>query len=701
MDGTPEGLPTEHPLSSRVVRELLDATTDILGIATPDLEISYLNPQGLDFFGVSSSDDFGARLISDFHPPAAFRRLAEVAIPSCVAEGLWSGETEVCSPTTGEVSSVSIVLVCHRDEAGEVVAFSALMRPTTSSERREAALRLQRAALVELGTDPALGKGTLRETLEPILRASAVCLEVERVGAWFFGDEGETLECELLFERASEAFSPGPLLTRSEYPTYFEALSTARTIVAADAHTNPVTQEFKESYLVPHRIGSLLDVPIRRRGELIGVVCHEHRGEPRAWTPDEQAFAGSIGDFVALAVSANDEREADQHRRELEATVLRSQRLEALGVLAGGVAHDFNNLLQGMVGHVEVALRTLGSRPEIAREALEDARHVTRQGSELSRQLLAYANHRRQRSTASLRFVIEKMWPILEVPCKGRAHLEVEIDPSCPEARIEPAQLQQILLNLITNAAEASERPSDEIRIGVHLLERSRAELKDYERSGATRAGSFVALSVADQGQGMQPEVRDQIFAPFFSTRGEDRGLGLPSVLGILRSIGGGIRLESQLGEGTRVEVLLPVASRDEEKVAPPEAAPLARRGQVLVVEDQVAVRRAAQQVLSYIGLVSLAAGDGEEAIAIYEANADQICCLLLDVGLPRMTGIEVLERLRETDPEVRAVLVTGYGDLDVEAAATRLQAPLLHKPYTIDDLVAALGSVIPARKEC
>jgi len=705
MNGTPQSLPAENPLSSRIVRELLDATTDILGIATPDLRVSYFNPQGLAFFGLSSTEDLGQH-IADFHPPAAHRRLRETAFPEATAKGHWSGETEVQSPVTGEVSSVSIVVVCHRDDRDQVVAYSALMRPTTSSERREAALRLQRVALVELATHPALSEGTLNQALEPILRASAVCLEVERVGAWFFGEGGETLSCRLLYERGRDCFTEGATLTRVDYPTYFAALSSARTIAAEDARSDALTVEFRDTYLARHQISALLDAPIRRRGALIGVVCHEHCGAPRAWSPDEQSFAGSIGDLVALAMSSADAREADRLRRELEATALRSQRLEALGVLAGGVAHDFNNLLQGMIGHVELALRTLESRPEITREALQDARDVTRQGSELSRQLLAYASHRRQRSSSSLKFVIEKMRPILEVPCKGRAHLEFDLDPSCPEAAIEPAQLQQIVLNLITNAAEASARPSDEIRVEARLVDRTQAQLEPYERGAGVKSGAFVSLSVADQGEGMEPSVRDQIFAPFFSTRGEDRGLGLPSVLGILRAVGGAILLESEPGRGSRIEVLLPLAIADEEGLAshgPPRRDPpqLARRGQVLVVEDQVTVRHAAQQVLGYVGLSSLAAGDGEAAIAIYEANPESICCLLLDIGLPRMSGIEVLEHLRGFDPEVRAVLVTGYGDLDVEAAAERLEAPLLHKPYSIDDLVAALGRVIPAHKEC
>jgi PAS domain S-box-containing protein len=703
MNGMPQGLSAENPLSSRVVRELLDATTDILGIATPDLRVSYFNPQGLAFFGLSV-EDAAKHTVSELHPPAAFRHLQETAFPQATEEGRWAGETEVQSPTTGEVSSVSIVIVCHRDDEDEVVAYSALMRPTTSSERQEAVFRLQRVALVELATHPALGTGALDEVLQPILRAAAACLEVERVGAWFFSEESEVLTCQLLYERSPDSFSAGAVLKRSDYPTYFSALLTERTIPAGDARNDPLTVEFRESYLPAHDIHALLDAPIRLRGSLIGVVCHEHCGQPRVWSPDEQAFAGTIGDFIALAVSAKEDRDADARRRELEATVLRSQRLEALGVLAGGVAHDFNNLLQGMIGHVELALRTLDSRPEITREALEDAREVTRQGSELSRQLLAYANHRRQRSSSSAKFVIEKLRPILEVPCKGRAHLELDLDPSCPEAAIGPTQLQQIVLNLVTNAAEASAQPSDEIRIKAELVERSQAELAAYERSAGTRAGTFVALSVSDQGQGMKPEVRDQIFAPFFSTRGEDRGLGLPSVLGILRSVGGAILLESEPGRGSRLEVLLPLAHSESELVKEPprpEPVQLARRGQVLVVEDQVTVRRAAQQVLGYIGLSSVAAGDGESAIAIYEADPSSISCLLLDNGLPRMSGIEVLERLRRQDPEVQAVLVTGYGDLDVEAAAQRLEAPLLHKPYSIDDLVAALGSVIPARKEC
>ena len=696
MQGSNSGAELSEQLSKQILLELLEATSDLVGVADAEGKALYFNAGGRALLGLPEDTPSDTYRLSDFHDAETLAHLREVAFPRAREEGAWTGELELRSPVTGERLHVSAVIVAHRDGAGRVARYSTLQRLNRAARAQEAKLKRQRLALVELASNPVLVGETLAETLEPILRAASICLEVSNVSAWFLSEDQERLECLACYEASGslESHRERGALTCAEFPAYMEALERERTITAHDARDHPATRAFEETYLERYGVSSLLDAPIRRHGVLVGVVCHEHTGPARRWSGDEESFAGSIGDLVTLAVASQEERGLEASRRELEAGVLRAQRLEALGVLAGGVAHDFNNLLQGMFGHLELAQRSVdASRPDLTREALSDLRHVTRQGAELCRQLLAYANHRRDALAAPVVDVIEDMRTLLEVCVRGRGQLCFDLDPGCHEAALDPAQLRQIVLNLVTNAAEAALKPQGRIQVRAARIDVDAAELAGYELGAGLSPGRYVWLEVSDEGQGVAKEERERIFAPFYSTRGQDRGLGLASVLGILKALGGAIRLESEPGQGAAFSVLLPALRRGESDTFSRTHVSAPSAGQrVLVVEDQVAVRRAASQVLEYVGFEVLAVGDAEEALALYAEERESLYCVLVDVGLPRMNGIELVERLQALYQVAPAILVTGYGDQGVEEAAARLGTPLLHKPYTIDDLQAALS---------
>jgi two-component system cell cycle sensor histidine kinase/response regulator CckA len=370
-------------------------------------------------------------------------------------------------------------------------------------------------------------------------------------------------------------------------------------------------------------------------------------------------------------------------RKRLRDQLLQAQRMEAVGRMAGGVAHDFNNLLTVVLTCVELARGSLPSNHPAA-DAVSEIEAAALRGAELTQQLLALARKRIvEPQVIELSVVVGSMHALLRRLIGEHVDISFEGDESAWNTEADPAQIEQVVVNLVVNARDAMPHGGS-IRVGIRNLEAKTA-------SADLPVGRWVVLSVIDDGVGMSREVQERIFEPFFTTKphGEGTGLGLSTVFGIVRQAGGHVRVESEPGKGSRFFVYLPAVDRAVTVRAPvdePEPAP-AEAAVILVVEDDDAIRRLLGEALLVAGFTVLTAADGEHAVEVYRGHGRPIDLLLTDVVMPKQNGPELARLLRAEQPDLPIVLMSGYpSDLSIDPAS--LGATFLAKPFSTQVLL-------------
>ncbi|MBL8960429.1 MAG: PAS domain S-box protein, partial [Gemmatimonadetes bacterium] len=377
-------------------------------------------------------------------------------------------------------------------------------------------------------------------------------------------------------------------------------------------------------------------------------------------------------------------------RRQLEAQLQQSQKMEAIGRLAGGVAHDFNNLLTAIIGYSQIA----AIRPGVPAPALLDLKEITsaaHRAAALTRQLLAFSRRQvLEPRVLNLNAVVTGIEVLLRRLIGEDITFTIDLATNVAAVLADPSQLEQVVLNLAVNARDA-------MPDGGSLVVRTRmADAPDKPLSTpGSDAGPFVVLEVADTGTGMDEETRLHVFEPFYTTKELGTGLGLSTVYGIVQQSGGSIAVDSEPGRGTTFSVYLPVASGD---VAAQElpSVPSGPGGTetILVVEDDDRVRALASRVLTLGGYTVLEASDPEAALAL-SVDQREIHLLLADLVMPVMRGSELFQRLRQRREQLRVLYISGY-----RSSADRpdvADAAFLPKPFTPDMLVAAVRSVLDA----
>jgi CheY-like chemotaxis protein len=367
--------------------------------------------------------------------------------------------------------------------------------------------------------------------------------------------------------------------------------------------------------------------------------------------------------------------------------------------LAGGVAHDFNNLLTAVLGNTELALRDLpASAP--SREPLGEIRTIACRAADLCRQLLAYSGRGGFVSEPiAPQRIVEEISRILEVSVAVKVRLVFRFADDVPLIVGDPTQIRQVVMNLITNASEAIGDHEGVITLSLSQRQIERGDMGDFVAAADATEGTYVELTVTDTGCGMDEATRSRVFEPFFSTKFTGRGLGMAAVLGIVRGHKGVIRIASDVGKGTSVTVLLPAAGPEVSlSVDLTPTGPVVRlaNAAVLVVDDNARVLQAVSQLVGALGYPVMTAASGREALGVFGEHHAQIGCVLLDLTMPDMDGLETMQALRAVDPKARIVLSSGYSEQSVRRriggdGPTRF----LQKPYVEDDLRAAIESAM------
>jgi len=407
-----------------------------------------------------------------------------------------------------------------------------------------------------------------------------------------------------------------------------------------------------------------------------------------------------LEDIAATASQVILAAQAEQQRLDLETQMQQAQRLESLGILAGGIAHDFNNLLTAILGHANLALIDLAPESP-ARDSLREIDKASGRAAELCRQMLAYAGKGRfVLEPVNLSRLIEEVVQLLHVSISKKVVLNCQLAEGLPEIEADPAQMRQVAMNLVINAAEAIGDTDGVIAISTGVMQCDEDILRGSRLIEPPAPGRYIYLEVTDTGCGMDTETRARIFDPFFTTKFAGRGLGLAAVLGIVRSHRGALRVESERGRGTTFRVMFPAGAK---AAAPAESgggtASWRGTGTVLLVDDEEPVRNVAGRMLKHFGFAVLGAGDGREAVELYRAHAAEIVCVLLDLAMPRMDGEETFRELRRIRPDVRVVLASGYSDQEILGRfRTAGLAGFIEKPFQLETLGTKLHEVLAPR---
>jgi PAS domain S-box-containing protein len=375
-------------------------------------------------------------------------------------------------------------------------------------------------------------------------------------------------------------------------------------------------------------------------------------------------------------------------RKRLEDQLRQSQKMEAIGQLAGGVAHDFNNLLTAINGYSSLALRRVDDN-DLIKSYLEEVIKAGNRAANLTRQLLAFGRKQMlQPVPINLNDIVVDMNKMLRRLIGEDIQLSAQLEPALYTIKADPGQVEQVLVNLVVNARDAMPKG------GQLNIETSNVEYTTKE--SVISEGSYVALSVTDTGTGMNAETQARVFEPFFTTKekGKGTGLGLSTVYGIVKQSGGDIRLISSLDQGTTFNVYFPAlkgvaaTSRQINRERPIQEG----SETILLVEDEPVVRALAKEILEKAGYSIIEASQGREALRFWDEHTGQIQLLLTDVRMPGLSGRELADRLMNEKPDLRVVYMSGYA----EEAITRLgivseSSQFLQKPFTPEKLLNAI----------
>jgi PAS domain S-box-containing protein len=377
-------------------------------------------------------------------------------------------------------------------------------------------------------------------------------------------------------------------------------------------------------------------------------------------------------------------------RKKAEEAEQHAQKLESLSIMAGGLAHDFNNLLVAMMGQIAIAKAKL-TADHVSHKNLDKAIQATETITLLTRQLLAYTGQGHfEVKLIQLNHLISQNLQLFQDALPPNITFHTNLHEPLPPIQADSAQIQQIIMNLLLNAAEAIGSKEGTITIATAPYQLTAKQIGQWRPiNDRVTEGSYVLLEVADTGRGMDETTLNRIFDPFYTTKGTGRGLGLAAVLGIVRGHNGSLRVESQPGKGTLFQFLLPCDESELSKEDSAVTVPQSRRDTVLIVDDEKQVREAISDILDLQEIPSLAAANGQEGITLFEAHRDKIGLVILDLTMPGMSGVETFEALRNLDPTAKIILSSGFteGEILQKMAGTR-PTGFLQKPYRLETVL-------------
>ncbi len=602
---------------------------------------TYVSPSVQRLRGFSANEVLGQRM-EDVLTKESYAMIAE-RLPDRLA-GFEAGDESLGMTTTqvdqtrrdGSVVTTEVVTTLLTDKDGRVSSVLGVSRDITDRLRAEEALRLS------------------EEKFSKAFKSSPVWVSISTLR------EGRFLEVNDTFTSLT-GFSRGETLGRTSHDLK----------MWADSDTlDHAMEQFRQE-------GRLRDFQVRMRFK-------DQQLHDMLWSAEPITLEGREC-FISVMLDLTEHKRSQSEKILLEAQLHQAQKMEAIGTLAGGIAHDFNNILGAVIGYGELAhemaLAGRSNAKEVGQilKAAERARGLVRQILTFSRKVAI------EPRTLELNTAVAETVALLERTIPRMIRIETILAPDLAPVHADPNQIEQVLLNLVGNAADAMPEG------GLLTIETSQVAL---DGSGPVAGpdsmlGSFNVLRVSDTGLGMAGEVAEHLFEPFFTTKeiGKGTGLGLSTVYGIVKEHGGHIHFESQPGQGTTFQVFLPVsqgAPHDLEAAADSAPAPSVGQGTILLADDEEALLALCRRLLENEGYTVITAGNGEEALARYRAQGHAIDLVILDLGMPGMGGMKCLRELLAINSEIKVLIASGYSSsAQVEEALASGASGFVAKPYT------------------
>jgi PAS domain S-box-containing protein len=524
---------------------------------------------------------------------------------------------------------------------------------------------------------------------------------------------GIAISCHRSYSEREKRASEAQRVSEQKFYKVFSASPEAICITALSDGTfidvNDIFQEVS-GYRREHVLGRTakqLDfwVNPEERRQYVRRLNHERRlrgfeaklrvcsGEERDFLISSEIIAIEGCDYsLNFLLDITNRKRAEVERQQLQTRLFEAQKAQAVGTLAGGIAHDFNNLLGGIMGGLSLMDIKIGSYLELHQE-IEEIMDLVERGADLTKQLLGFARLGKFKTRSV------DLNQIAKATCEmyGRTRRDIVINaqyaPGAMAVEADRTQIEQVLLNLLVNAGQAMPE-GGEVTIRTELVDLSGADTTPH----GVAPGKFIKLSITDTGVGMDAETRERIFEPFFTTKvaGTGSGLGLASVLGIVKNHGGIVEVQSELGQGSTFSVELPATDRPVAEENTPSITP--RRGSetILIVDDEEHIVKTSKLLLEAMGYEVLTAVNGREAVDVYRANLERVALVILDMTMPGMSGGQTFDALREVSSKVKVLLSSGYG---LEGQATAILERgcngFIQKPFNVSALSVKLKELI------
>jgi PAS domain S-box-containing protein len=657
--------------SQQQYQTLVESVSDIVLSCDTNGRVTYINPAVRQVIGYAPEEMIG-RLFRDFIHPDDIEVVRQLFLRRLQGDTR-PGEFRIVAKN-GAARFLQGSGQPVTDE-GKVVGITSILRDVT--EQRRAEERLARIYDV----------ATRYQGQELFDRAAAALAELVGMQYTHIAE----LEEDGRHMRALSFYRRGATERGSRYAlesTPCERVITERQV---RVYSEGVQELFPhDAELSNWNIESYIGAPILGSdGEAIGIV-NALDERPREFTETEARILQIVGQRVGAEILRQRQEDA---QRKLQEQLLQAQKMEAIGLLAGGVAHDFNNILGGVLGYASFIKQLIKETDEI-HPYINTIEMSARRAAELTQQLLGFARGGKyQTKPVSANRVIEQTVSLLEGGIDKSIQIQQHLQPDLWLVDADAGQIQQALLNICINACDAM--PGG----GRLTIESENIRGDGRVLHPAAKPGHYITISISDTGIGMDHETQQKIFEPFFTTKEKSRGtgLGLAMVYGIVKNHGGYINVYSEVGQGSTFRIYLPAlpgAAAKEEFSEVPEMA----KGDelVLVVDDEDIIRNLCRDILSMLGYRVLLAENGRVATDLYRQRADEIALVIIDMIMPKMGGLETFLKLKEINPKVKAILSTGYSQTGrAQEILSQGVHGFVQKPYAIDELAKAIRKAL------
>ncbi|MAZ88888.1 MAG: hypothetical protein CL693_14755 [Cellvibrionaceae bacterium] len=537
------------------------------------------------------------------------------------------------------------------DDAGQLIELVGYIYNATSNVRKLERKRQLRDAAVQLARNPHLARGDVEVFAREVVTVCCEALGVSSADIWLFDESKTRLDVIVYYNVKGDRFGSGMSISASQYPNYFEEAVKSRVIDASDAQNDPRTREFNKHFLLPFNVESILHCPIRQGGDLVGVVALEQVGDRRRWRDAEINFVGDVADQMAHVLSNREIREAENR------LLAEQSSSEAKTHFLSIMSHEVRTPLNGVLGVADLLSMT-----DLNPKQMEYVGLIEESGKLLLKIIGDILDFTKINSgqldirsqPTDLRGLCRDCMELVRPQASGKKlKLDIAISESVPKlCELDALRLQQVLLNLLANAVKFTSE--GEVALRVETLQRGKT--------------SFLGLRVVDTGVGISDELATKIFEPFTQDRAQNlnaslkgAGLGLPICRGLVSLMDGEIELQSELGQGSAFQIILPLKAADSSlapSVASREPEFDFSHLRVLAVEDNLVNQKVVAGMLKRYGVTADICDDGKQALELIETTERAYDLILMDCEMPVMDGFEAVERIRRLPPPKGSVFI-------------------------------------------